>query len=77
MLVSIGVIEAQASGSEGRKLGTNFGCKLTPGAGAQEIAKAEAELLGWELAGSIDEIRYLRWRQDSRPFNHHQMQPHA
>ncbi len=77
VLVSVGVIEAQAGGGEGGKLGTNFGCKLTPGPRAQEIAKAEAELLGWELTGSIDEIRYLRSRQDSWPFNHHEMQPHA
>src|ERR1700722_3709976 len=75
VLVRISVGERQTSCRERRELGADLGSELAADVWAGKIVHAEAQLAGWKLAIGINQVGYLRSRQDSRPFDDHEVQP--
>ena len=53
---------------------SDFRPKLPADVRAEEVVEAEPELVGWELAGLVDQVGDLRMGQGGRPLDDHQMQ---
>lgn len=76
VLVGVGVIQIEARCGKCGKLCVDFGRQLTANRGAEKIGKTAPNLVGPELSLFVHQIGDFCPRQNRRPLNDHQMQPH-
>ena len=77
VLVRIRMLEGESARGKGGKLRADFARELAANGGTEEVAEAEAELIGGKPALPVHEIRDFLPRQDGGTFDHDKMEPDA